>query len=93
LKPFHLCLARRFAVHKPFSNNLGYGEIKPIPVRDRILAGATIVKPELLFVQISKQVKRFHADAGSVDAALEQTPQVLQPISPPSAVLNELKIF
>src|SRR6202521_185912 len=40
-----------------------------------------VVKPERLFVNVAEQVVRLHGHVGSVDSALQQTPEVLKPVS------------
>ena len=39
-----------------------------------------LVKPERLLIQVSEQMKRFNADIGSANPALEQAPEVFQPV-------------
>jgi hypothetical protein len=58
---------------KPASNDLFHDRAKPLRIRQ----GAKVV-PEGLFVQIPEQVERLHADIGTVQAALQQAPEILR---------------
>src|SRR6266566_2944613 len=61
-----------------------------------IVRQSTEVVAEHLFIEIAEQVKRFDAHVGSLQAALEQTPEILQPvcvdlpINIPFCVVNSL---
>jgi hypothetical protein len=45
-----------------------------------------VVEPASLFVDVAEQMERFNADIGSVQRPLQQTPEVLHPVSVDIAV-------
>ena len=68
-------LASEFRVGHALANDLPNGDIKSF----RIGHLASIEAARLL-VDVSEQVKRFHAHIGSVQAALQKAPEVFHPI-------------
>ena len=68
------------------TNQLFVGEALAYDLRYRqaeavgIVHVDTIVKAERLFVNIAEQVERLNADVGAVDAALQETPEILHAI-------------
>jgi|HubBroStandDraft_1064217.scaffolds.fasta_scaffold22605_3 hypothetical protein len=67
---FHL--ASQLLVGDTASHDLFHDSAEPLRIRQR-----TKVIPERLFVQVPKQVERLYADIGSMQSALQQTPEVL----------------
>lgn len=67
--------------------NFGIGEALSEKVRSNVLESFAVVSqmpiviPEHLFIQISEQVKLFDADVCALQSALEQAPEILQPVS------------
>src|SRR5258708_38864167 len=61
-----------------------------------IVSQFPIVVAEHLFVQVAEQVKGFHANVSSLEAALEKTPEVFEtvgvnlPVNVPFRVVNDL---
>src|SRR5260370_4749336 len=51
-----------------------------------------VVVPEHLFVQIAEQVKGFHAHIGSLESALEKTPEVFEPVGMDASVNVSLSV-
>src|SRR5689334_22607314 len=51
-----------------------------------------MIEPESLLIHIAEQVKWFHADIGSIQAALQQTPEVLDSLSMHSTINVPLKM-
>ena len=70
-----LRFASQFLVRDPASDNLFHDTREPLRVRQ--LAG---VETECLFVDVTEQVEGFDADVGSVEAPLQETPEVLHPV-------------
>jgi hypothetical protein len=56
---------------------LADGHIETISVTERILRCCTIVIAERLLIELTEKMERFDAHIGSVDAALQQAPEVL----------------
>src|ERR1019366_7543733 len=64
--------AGKFLVGDPASDNLFHDGSKPFRVRE-----VPSVVAESLFVNVTEQVERFDTDIGSMQAALDETPEVL----------------
>lgn len=47
---------------------------------NRIFPIAAIVEAERLFVNVTEQVERLHADISSIESALEQAPKILHAV-------------
>ena len=47
----------------------------------RIVHFVPVVEPKSLFIDVPEQVERFHANVGTVQSALQQTPKVLAAVS------------
>jgi hypothetical protein len=54
--------------------------IKPGRIRNKVLFGCAIVKPEYLFIDIAKKVEWFDAYVRAFQSALEQAPEVFQSV-------------
>jgi hypothetical protein len=67
-----LHLAGEFFIRHAASHNLFHDGGKTLRIRS-----LPVVIAKSLFVKITEQVKRFHADVGSVQATLQETPKVL----------------
>jgi hypothetical protein len=68
-------LAGKFRIGQALADDLPNADIKALGI-----SHLAIVEPECLFVDIAKQVEGFHADVGSVQAALQETPEILHTI-------------
>ena len=55
--------------------------IKPFAIIDSVFLASTVIEAESLLVEIPEQVKWFDTNVGAFDAALQETPVVLHPIS------------
>jgi hypothetical protein len=77
LERFGLFFDLRFADQriegKAFSNDLANQKTESVCVSD----GQAVVVPKGLFVNIAEQVKGFDADISTLQAALQETPEVL----------------
>ena len=56
------------------------GHIEAVRIIQRIVFGRTVVIAEYLFVKVTKQMEWFDTNVASGDAALQQTPEVFQPV-------------
>jgi hypothetical protein len=65
-------LASQLGIDEPIAEKLGDGSSKRLVVK--VFA---VVETERLFVKVTEQMKRLHANAGSRNPALEETPKVL----------------
>ena len=79
LLPFR-SFARERRISQSLADSVTNGQIEAVSVGDWILASAAIVESEFLLVKISKQVERFHAHIRAINAALEQAPEIFQPV-------------
>src|ERR1035441_6792067 len=77
--PFQF-LASEFFVRESLTDDLPHSSVESVSVIQRILASSTIVESKLLLIQVTEQVKRFHAHIRSVDATLEETPKILKAV-------------
>ena len=68
--------ACQFAIGEALAADLGHGKRKALAV----IHVFAIVETEHLFVKVTEKMKRFHANVGSVNSALQQTPEVLQAV-------------
>jgi hypothetical protein len=69
--------SRQFRVGEPLPNNLANGKVKALGIV-HVLA---IVEAKRLPIDIAEQVVRFDRNIGAVDSALQETPEVFQPVS------------
>lgn len=65
-----------FIVGQPFAGDLANSEVKALGI-----GHLAIVEAERLLVDIAEQMERFHADVGSVQSTLQETPEVFHPVS------------
>jgi len=72
VSPILQILAGKFLVGDPTSHNLFHDGGKTLRV-----SGLPVVIAESLFVKVAKQVERFNANVGAVQAPLQETPEVL----------------
>jgi hypothetical protein len=70
---FDLRFADQRIEGKAFSNDLANQKTESVCVSD----GQAVVVPKGLFVNIAEQVKGFDADISTLQAALQETPEVL----------------
>jgi hypothetical protein len=73
-------LASQLIPGKPLPDDLAHRKVEAISVSDRVIASSAIVKLEFLLVQVTKQMERFYAHIGSVDATLEEAPKIFQAV-------------
>jgi len=57
-----------------------HSHLKTVSVANEVVFLGAIVIAEYLFVQIPEQVERFHVHVSSLEAALEQTPEVFESV-------------
>lgn len=69
------CLASQLRERQPTSDDLSSRRTEPLEVRH-----AAIIESIRLFVQIPEQVERLDAHVGTLDAALQQRPIILQAV-------------
>src|SRR5260370_409729 len=80
------------------ASHFGISEALPKDVREHMLESVQVttqfpvVVPEHLFVQIAEQVKGFHAHIGSLESALEKTPEVFEPVGMDASVNVSLSV-
>jgi hypothetical protein len=67
--------AGKFIIGEPLASDGLGGFDEPIGILN-----LTLVKSERLFIQIAEQVKRLNANVCTSDAALQQTPKVLNAV-------------
>src|SRR5260221_5107981 len=67
-------------VCEPLPGDLRESHNEPLAIVYRKFASTAIIETELHFIQIPEQVKRFHRNISSVHSALEQAPEILQPV-------------
>src|ERR1039458_4360790 len=68
-------LASEFRIGKTLANDLANADIKSL-----CIGHVAIVESERLLIDVAEQVERFHADVGPVQAALQETPEILHAI-------------
>jgi len=73
---FFFHLAGDFGPRQALSDDLTNGQIKAVTVSHI----PPIIEAERLFINIAKQVKRFHGNIGAVDPTLQKTPEVLKAV-------------
>jgi hypothetical protein len=61
---------------KSLADNVGNGEIKAASV----IKVFAVVVPEHLLIKVTEQMERFHANVGSRNPALEETPEVFKAV-------------
>ena len=83
-------LSDQFIIGQPLSYNLHQGRPEAPSVPHFLIV--PVVVPECLLVQITLQMERLDANIGSLDAALQEAPEVLKPVSVNSTanVLNRM---
>jgi hypothetical protein len=74
LRRYHL--AGDFGPSQTLANDLADGQIKAVTVSHFI----PVVKTKSLLVDVAEQMERLHADVGSMQAALQEAPEVLHAI-------------
>jgi hypothetical protein len=65
---------------EPLADDAAHNRIKAVPVIHRVVFGRAIVVPKYLFIEIAEKMKRFDTHIGSLDAALEQAPEVFKAV-------------
>jgi hypothetical protein len=83
-------LAGQLIEREPFSNDTGDGGAESLSISQ-----FPIVKSERLLVQIAEQVKRLHRNVRAVDSALQERPEILQPVrgGPAGGVFSRVDLF
>jgi len=77
---FFILLCGKFRIRQPLPNNLLAQQTETIPVIHRIIARSPIVESKSLFIHITEEMKRLYRDVSSAEAALQQRPEILQPL-------------
>jgi len=57
-----------------------HSHLKAVPIANEMIFLGAIVVPENLLIQVSEQVKRLDADIGSLQTALDQTPEIFHTV-------------
>lgn len=78
---FLAVLARYFGPSQALTNDLTDSQIKAVCILQQHPAHITpIIEAKRLFVNVAEQVERLNGNMRAVNTALQQTPEVLQPI-------------
>lgn len=71
----NLCFPSQLSIRQAASDDLSHANHEA-----RSVVHEPVVKPERLFIDVTKQVERFHADVSSANGPLEQGPKILKRI-------------
>jgi len=78
---FFAVLASRFGPGEALAYDLTNGKIKAFAIGDYFTIGVlACVEAERLLINVPEQVERLNRNMGATDTALQQAPEVLQPI-------------
>jgi len=72
--------ASEFIPSEALADDLRNNHAESVAVSDELVFGGAMIKAEHLFVQISEEVEGLSADIGSLESALEETPEVLKTV-------------
>ena len=75
-----LVFACQFAVGKTAARDLRHGDLESLRVIRRAILGSAIVVTEYLFVNVFFEMKRLNSNVGSLEAALQQRPEILHTV-------------
>jgi hypothetical protein len=73
-------LPRQFAVRNVLASDLRQNPLESLAIVDGSLFAVAIIKAEYLLIKIAEQVKWFHTNVRSRQAALEETPEIFHSI-------------
>src|SRR5436190_8592721 len=73
-------LASQFGIGETLSEYLRHGNVKPFGVVNLTVAIFPIVETKYLLIDITRQMKRLNSNVGTMQAALQQRPEVLHAI-------------
>ena len=77
---FFILLRGEFRIRQPLPNNLLAQQTETISVIHWIISRSPIVESKSLFIHITEEMKRLYRDVSSAEAALQQRPEILQPL-------------
>lgn len=78
---WRVTLAREIGVGKALAENVGQRSLEALRVSNfGAVIVAAIVVPEYLFVNVTREMKRFNANIRSLEAAFKQRPEVLHAV-------------
>ena len=87
-------LAGEFIPCEPLAYGLSNSKAEAPPVSHRrTIFVLTVIEAEHLFVNVAEQVERFDGNIGSIDAALQETPEVLKAVGMHVAIHVRLKVI
>jgi hypothetical protein len=72
--------ASQFLIGDTTASDMTHSHLKTVPVANEVVLLGAIVVAKHLFVQIAEQVERLNVYVGAFQSALEQAPEVFQPI-------------
>jgi hypothetical protein len=72
---FLACFARQLFVRDPLAHYAGDGQTEALAIGQ-----LSVVESVGLFIQVAKQMERFDTHVGTVNAALQETPEILKAI-------------
>jgi hypothetical protein len=73
-------LASEFVVGDSTVSDMTHCYLKTVAVANETLSGGAIVVPKNLFIEVAEKMERFDVDVCTLESALEQAPEVLQPV-------------
>ena len=73
-------LTDQLLIGEALSGDLGHGQREAVQIVDGVAFPAAIVEAEHLLIEVAEEMEGFDADVGSVDAALEAGPEVLDSV-------------
>jgi hypothetical protein len=74
-------LARQFGISEALAPNLRHKQGEAISIRESVVLRRTVVVTKHLFAEVLVKVKRLNRRIRSAQSPLQQTPEVIEPLS------------